>query len=201
VGPSYTTQRQETWDTLTQFAQAYPQLLQIAGDIVFDTGDFPGADKIADRFRKTLPPGLADQPANNQQQMQMLAAQYQQSQQAIEQLSQALNNANEVIRSKKLDNDSNERIEQAKIESSDRQAALKAQVDLITTEAKLKSSEDITLLKTQVAALQAEIARMYSGAASAGDQLGVPANAAAGMQAAVPPGPGEDAGAGSPPIG
>src|SRR5262249_15863879 len=59
VGPSYSTQRQETWDVLTQLAQAYPQLVQVAGDLIFESADFPGADRIADRIRKTLPPGLA----------------------------------------------------------------------------------------------------------------------------------------------
>lgn len=172
VGPSYPTQRQENWDVLTQFAQAYPQLLQIAGDLVFKSADFPGASEIADRFRKTLPPGLADEPQTGPQQVQMLAAQFQQSQQTIAALTQELQQASEVIRTKQAEHESNERIEAAKIASSDRQAAMKAQVDLITTEAKLKSNEDITLLKTQVASLQAQIARMYTGAASAGDELG-----------------------------
>src|SRR5262249_13710471 len=36
VGPQYATQRQEAFSTLTQLAQAYPQLVQIAGDIIFD---------------------------------------------------------------------------------------------------------------------------------------------------------------------
>jgi len=176
VGLSYSTQRQETWAVLTEFAQNNPQLLQIAGDIIFSSADFPGADKIADRFRKTLPPGLAETAATGQQQMQQMAAQFQQSQQTIEQLSQALQQANEDIRTKRMDNESNERIEAAKIESSDRQAAMRAQVDLVKTEASLKSGEDIAALKLQVANLQAQIARMYAGQ----NELNEPAAASAG---------------------
>ena len=166
VGPTSATQRQETWDTLTQLAQAYPQLIQVAGDIMFENADFAGADKIADRLRKTLPPGLADEPGNEKQQLQMLAAKDQQSQQLIQQLSQALQNAQQKIDNKVVETTSNEKIEQAKIESSDRQAALKAQVDLITTEAKLKSNEDIIALRNQLALAEAQIARMASGGAA-----------------------------------
>jgi len=188
AGPTTPTQRQETWETLTQLAQSYPQLIQIAGDILFENADFPGADKLAERLRKTLPPGLADPPGNQQQQLQMLAAQYQQSQQAIAQLTEALQNAQEELRTKSVERQSHERIEYAKIESNDRQAALKAQVDLITTEAKVKSTEDITLLKTQVAALEAQISRMWSGAAAEQEEQEIPATSAStGMAAAAQP--------------
>ncbi|MGH9665993.1 MAG: portal protein, partial [Bryobacteraceae bacterium] len=81
TAPSYPTQRLEAFDMLTQFAQAYPALLQIAGDIVFRNSDMPGADELADRFKKTLPPNLAADdkdkpppqiPPQVQQQMQMM---------------------------------------------------------------------------------------------------------------------------------
>jgi hypothetical protein len=178
VGPSYSTQRQETWDTLTQLAQAYPQLMQIAGDVLFSNADFPGAQQLADRFRKTLPPGLAETAVNNQQQMQMLAAQAQQQAQMIQQLTQQLQAANEDIRTKRMETESEERIERMKIGSSDRQAATKAQVDLVAIEAKLSSTENIQVLKLQVAALERQIARMASGAAAeeaVGPSLGEPA--------------------------
>ena len=164
VGPTSPTQRQETWETLTQLAQAYPQLIQIAGDILFENADFPGADKLADRLRKTLPPGLADAPGNQQQQLQMLAGQNQQLNQAVEQLTQALQNANETIRNKQVEAQSHERIEQAKIESSDRQATLKAQVDVYTAQTKIQSTEDIESLRASLALVEAQIARMNSGA-------------------------------------
>jgi hypothetical protein len=190
VGPTSETQRQETWETLTKLAQAYPQIIQIAGDIMFENADFPGADKLADRLRKTLPPGLADAPGNEKQQMQMLAGQNQQLSQTVEQLTQALQNAQEQIRTKQTETASNERIEQAKIESSDRQAALKAQVDLITTEAKLKSNEDIASLRAQLALVEAQIARLASGAAAeeSAEPLTAPmAEAGAGSVSGQPP--------------
>ncbi|PWT71028.1 MAG: hypothetical protein C5B60_11420, partial [Chloroflexi bacterium] len=166
VGPSYTTQRQETWDILTQLAQAYPQILQIAGDILFQNADFPGAVQLADRMRKTLPPGLQDQPQSSQQQMQVLAAQQQQMSATIDQLTQALQNAQEQIRTKQMQSDRELLMKRMDIESSDRQAALKAQVDLITSEAKLASQEAIALLRAQIVAAESQIRRMSSGAAA-----------------------------------
>jgi len=180
VGPTSQTQRQETWDTMTQLAQAYPPLIQIAGDIMFENADFPGAQKIADRMRKTLPPGLADQPGNEKQQLQMLGAQNQQMDQTIQQLTQALQNAQEEIRTKQVEAQSrerteaakiasNERIEYAKIAAGDRQAGLKAQTDLVTTEAQLTASQSIESLRAQVAILEAQIASVSKGAAAESD--------------------------------
>ena len=177
VGNTAPTQRQETWQTLTQLAQAYPQLMQVAGDLIFETADFPGADKIADRLRKTLPPGLADQPVTSQQQMQVLAAQAQQMSQTIDQLTAALTQTQEALRTKAIEHASQERIEAMKIQShekiefakikqDDRATSAEQQTQLVTTAAKLGSAEDINLLKTQIAVLQAQLARMATGAAA-----------------------------------
>jgi len=60
VGPSYQTQRQEAFASLSEIAAKNPALMQVAGDLIFRAGDFPMADELADRLEKTLPPGLAD---------------------------------------------------------------------------------------------------------------------------------------------
>lgn len=180
VGPSYSTARQETWDVLTQLAQAQPQLVQLCGDIMFENADFPGAQKIADRLRKTLPPGLAD-ASNGQQQMQMLAAQAQQAQQTIQALQGQLAQANQIIQASIVDNEYKVRIEQAKIASNERMAAAKNTNDLIATEAKLASAGDIALLREQVAVLQAQIARLATGEGA--EQDGRPASGRPAAQA------------------
>lgn len=61
TGPSYQTQRQEAADALTSLTQSNPQIMQVAGDIVMRSYDFPMADELANRMAKTLPPGLQDQ--------------------------------------------------------------------------------------------------------------------------------------------
>lgn len=59
TGPSYATQRAEAVDMLVKMAQAEPTLLKVAGDIIVSKMDIEGADEIAERIKKTLPPGLA----------------------------------------------------------------------------------------------------------------------------------------------
>ena len=185
IGPNFKTQREQTASQLVELSQNFPQLMQVAGDIVFDNLNLPGAEKIADRLRKSMPPGLTDDPSKKPQ--EMLAAQNQQQAQQIEQMTAALTKLTDDVRSKTIEAEYSQRIEQMKIESSDRQAALKAQVDLIKAEASLTSTENIALLKSQVADLQRQIALMASGAAA---------------EAAEQPGPGEAmAGAGMPPNG
>ena len=57
-GPSYATQRQESATHLLQLTQAIPQQMAIASDLIVKNMDFKDADEVADRLRKTLPPGI-----------------------------------------------------------------------------------------------------------------------------------------------
>lgn len=61
VGPSYDTLRQEAVDGMIQTAQNWPKLMDIAGDKVIRSMDWPMADEIADRVKKTMPPELVDE--------------------------------------------------------------------------------------------------------------------------------------------
>lgn len=81
TGPSYQTQRQEAADALTEITKTNPQIMQVAGDIVMRSFDFPMADELARRIEKTLPPNIKDDdtkiPPQVQQQMQQLQQQVQ----------------------------------------------------------------------------------------------------------------------------
>jgi hypothetical protein len=59
-GPAYSTLRQEAADSMVSMAQSWPKLMEVAGDKVVKSMDWPGAQEIAERIAKTLPPGLAD---------------------------------------------------------------------------------------------------------------------------------------------
>ena len=87
TGPSFQTQRQESFAMLSEMASKAPQLMQVAGDLIMRNSDVQGADQIADRLEKTLPPGLAGEKGNQQaqmaQQMQQMQQQGQQMQQVI----------------------------------------------------------------------------------------------------------------------
>lgn len=66
TGPSYTTRRQEAFEMFSELSKAYPPLMQAAGDIILRNSDTPGADAVADRLKKMLPPNLADDGKDTQ---------------------------------------------------------------------------------------------------------------------------------------
>ncbi len=85
VGPSYQTKRQESRESILQFMGMAPQMAQGIADLAAKQMDWPEADRVAERLRKMLPPGLAEQeeaPSPEQAQaMQMQQAQQMQQQQ------------------------------------------------------------------------------------------------------------------------
>jgi hypothetical protein len=88
VGPSYGTQRQEAANAFGQIMANNPAAFQIVGDFWAQNSDFPGADELAERLRRGLPPqykGGAPDP----QVVQLQQAMQQQGQQAHELLGQA----------------------------------------------------------------------------------------------------------------
>lgn len=60
TGTSYTTKRQEAAQAMMEAIQVWPDLMGIAGDIVAKAQDWPGADKLAERLKKTIPPQFLD---------------------------------------------------------------------------------------------------------------------------------------------
>jgi hypothetical protein len=147
VGPSFSSKRQEAVDSMMQLSQAYPPLMQVAGDLLVKNMDWPGAAEIAERLKKLLPPNLQEGDENEQQVPPAVQAQMAQIAQQNEQLSQALNQATDDLRTKRMEIESRERIE-----------AMKAQTELVKIEAQLSSRENIELLKQEIAALKQTIA-------------------------------------------
>jgi hypothetical protein len=81
AGPSYTTRREEAANQMVEFIRANPASAPIIGDLLAKNLDWPGADEIADRLKKMLPPQLQGQDPQAQaaqQQMQQMAQQIQQ---------------------------------------------------------------------------------------------------------------------------
>lgn len=76
TGASYTTRRVEAAQAMMDAVQVWPQLLQVAGDLVAKAQDWPGAEDLAERLQKTIPQQFLDpeertQPDPQVQQMQM----------------------------------------------------------------------------------------------------------------------------------
>lgn len=93
IGPNYATQRQEASETFTQLAQAYPPLMQIAGDLVLKNLDVPGAEQLAERVKFMLPPQILQAQQDGQNDPQLALAQafqlMQQAQQQTQMVQQA----------------------------------------------------------------------------------------------------------------
>lgn len=73
IGPSYSTKRIETANSLVEFMRAVPQVGALAADLVAEAMDFPKADQLAERLKRALPPQITQDPeqlqqANQQQQ-------------------------------------------------------------------------------------------------------------------------------------
>lgn len=87
TGPSYSTRRVEAAESMMQFVQAVPAAAQAAGDLIARNMDWPGADQIAERLKKALPPQLTEgeeELTPEQQQQRQQAMQAQQQQQAMQ---------------------------------------------------------------------------------------------------------------------
>ena len=117
TGPSFETKRQDAVASIIDLTKSYPQMAAVAGDILVRNMDWEGANEIADRLKKMLPPGVADDKnAGNQQLPAQVTAQMQQMNQMIQQLSQELQAATMEIKTKKFELESKERIAFAQLQ-------------------------------------------------------------------------------------
>lgn len=89
TGPGYMTKRQEALDAMSQILQTNPQLWTVAGDLFIKNMDWPGAQEMAERFKKILDPKVLSQ---GDQSPEMMAAQQQ-----IEAMTQELNRVTDIL--------------------------------------------------------------------------------------------------------
>jgi hypothetical protein len=160
IGKAYSTKRLETFDTLAQLVQGNPGLLPTIGDIVFRNSDMAGADQIAERFKKMLPPNLAEDDADKKAPADpKMQAQVQALDRQNQQLTQALNQAQDEIDAKKAELDSRERI-----------AELQEETKRILGLAEISSAEGIELLRQEIAQLSSKIDRDYQASQAEADR-------------------------------
>ena len=77
VGPSYATKRIEQAASILGMSQSMPQILSLAADLIVGAQDWPDADKIAERLKNAMPPGIL-QPDEMTPEQQQAAQQQQQ---------------------------------------------------------------------------------------------------------------------------
>lgn len=95
TGASYTTRRVEAAQAMMEAVQVFPQMMEIAGDLVAKAQDWPGAEELAERLRKTIPPQLLSEKERTEMgeqgpDMQQIMQQQAQVQEAMAQAQQEL---------------------------------------------------------------------------------------------------------------
>lgn len=58
AGPSYESQRTETAERLSDLVAKYPQMMQVAGDLIVKNLNFEGAEEMASRLQATIAPNI-----------------------------------------------------------------------------------------------------------------------------------------------
>jgi Phage P22-like portal protein len=92
IGPSYATKRIEASENMMAFMRALPQTASLVVDLFAKAQDWPGAEEIAARLAKTIPPNLLQPNVKDvpPQVQAILAGQEQSIKQLTEQLRQAM---------------------------------------------------------------------------------------------------------------
>ena len=96
TGPGYATKRQEALEAMAQLLQGNPQLWQVAGDLFVKNMDWPGAQEMSQRFKKTIDPKiLADD--NKSPELQAAEQQIQAMGAEMENMHRMLQNVNQSV--------------------------------------------------------------------------------------------------------
>lgn len=146
-GPSYSTMREEAVANMVELGSKWQKLMDVAGDIVVSEFDWPGADKIAERIKRTLPPQLTaggDDPESAM--MARVQAQLEQGQAQLQ--AQAAELAEREKKVSSLEESAVKAKTQADLANKD---FAQAQKDLQAEKERLKDKETITLLRIQLA--------------------------------------------------
>jgi len=144
IGPSYATKRKEATETQLDLIKSVPLVAQAAPDVVVRNMDIPGADVIADRLKKTLPPNLQDgDDSDPQAQLQKTQAQLNQLAQQHDLLTKALQDATQTIEQKQIERQTQLDLAQLKAETEQAIAKLKIEAGLAQAEVTTKAQSEV----------------------------------------------------------
>lgn len=147
AGPSYTTARQEATEFMADVVRGNPQLMQVIGDLYFGMMDVPGADQIAKRLKKTLPPQLAQDDENvDEQTVDAKLAQVHAGEQQQQAMGQQLEQRAQLVQKKEHELAAQEQKVQADMVKVDADHKILV-ADYNRMQAMLKAAEAEALLK------------------------------------------------------
>jgi hypothetical protein len=151
TGPGYMTKRQEALDAMSQILQSNPQLWAVAGDLFIKNMDWPGAQEMAERFKKILDPKVL---SDGDQSPEMMAAQQQ-----LEAMTQELNRMTDIIQNVQ------DSVAQREVDIKE----YKAQVDAYDAETKRITAVQNSMTPEQI---QDIVMGTIAGALDTGDLIG-----------------------------
>jgi len=153
VGPSYQSKRQEAVASMQELVAAYPEIMQVAGDLLIGNMDWPYAHEVAKRLKKTIPPNLIDENDQSPEaKMQQLEQQVTQLTQQSQQAQEALQQAHQIIQTKTVENNAKVHVEQIRANTQLALAKLDKEVKLAVAEsaAKVQNAGMRSKLETDV---------------------------------------------------
>ena len=151
TGPGYMTKRQEALDAMSQILQTNPQLWTVAGDLFIKNMDWPGAQEMAQRFKKILDPKVLSEGDQSPEMMQ--------AQQQIEAMTQELNRVTDILQNIQ------DSTEQQKVEID----RYKAEIDAYNAETKRIAAVQQSMTPEQV---QDIVMGTIAAALDTGDLIG-----------------------------
>jgi len=158
TGPGYNSKRQEAVDNMLPLMSAIPELMQVAGDLVFRNMDWPGADLIADRLAASNPMAQIDDKSKIPPQVQMQLAM---SQKQIQELTQAVQARDLMLKNRmdveQLRQDSETKRTLMKETGRANEAELREASDRAEMQMRVEGQANDTVIRTQT---QLEIERM-----------------------------------------
>lgn len=164
TGPSYTSQRQEAFEKMTALATAWPKLLDLGGDVVLRNADMPGADQLADRIERALPPELQDKKGKRQTVPPQVQQQLEQGKAVIMQLSQTVHSLQDALDAKS--SESSLKLSIAQMQEETKRLQIQAGIEIARLEAGVKSG--IAQMRSQVDAAKHSIDAAREDAAAGG---------------------------------
>lgn len=162
AGPSYATRRQEAVESMMALAAALPASIAPAMDIIVSNMDWPEAQKVAERIRKTLPPELQDSPEGAEIPPQV-KAQMDQALAQVQMLTEELQAASRKIEREEAQASAKIEMKRMDLEFEQWKVSLQSRIDLAKTQAQMESREGIELFKAEIAAIGNELERQSLG--------------------------------------
>jgi hypothetical protein len=171
VGPNYQTKRQEAVASIMALIQATPEIISLVGDLLVGNMDWHQAPEIAKRLKLWVMqqnPWLAQQEGDTpEMQAQKAQAQLAALQQVHGQVVQALQNAQNIIQAKQVEQQGRASIEKMRIDADILLAKMKALTPIIVAEINTKA-QDQTVRAEIDADLASELRSMAHDIAMSG---------------------------------